>query len=122
VSLYLATEGQRWGRPEPGFLGGRYAGMSLERSLKPENIELPAGLSEREHTEREHLRQYLSERFNRGRDAEEVRGYNSTYARVRGLMGSDSLFDLEREPPAVRDRYGRTDFGDRKSTRLNSSH
>lgn len=111
VSLYLATEGQRSGRPEPGFLGGRYAGMSLERALRPENIELPAGLSEREHTEREHLRQYLSERFNRGRDTEEVRGYNSTYARVRGLMKSDSLFNLDREPPAVCDRYGRTDFG-----------
>jgi Protein of unknown function (DUF1501) len=111
VSLYLATEGQRSGRPEPGFLGGRYAAMSLERSLKPENLDLPPGLSEHDHTKREHLRQYLSERFNRGRDAAEVQGYNSTYARVRGLMKSDTLFDLEREPPAVRDRYGRTDFG-----------
>jgi uncharacterized protein (DUF1501 family) len=111
VSLYLATEGQYSGRPNPGFLGGRYAAMSLERSLKPENIALPAGLSDVEHTEREHLRQYLSERFNRSRNAAEVQGYNSTYARVRGLMKSDALFDLEKEPPAMRDRYGRTDFG-----------
>src|SRR5438445_2824527 len=63
VSLYLATEGQRWGRPDPGFLGGRYAAMSLEKSLKPSNLELPASLTAQEHTEREHLRQYLSERF-----------------------------------------------------------
>jgi hypothetical protein len=111
VSLYLATEGQRWGRPEAGFLGGRYAGMSLERSLVPENIHRADGVSEPEHTEREHLRQYLSERFDRGRRAAEVTGYNSTYARVRGLMQSDTLFDLEKEPAAVRDRYGRTDFG-----------
>src|SRR5207249_194540 len=34
VSIYLATEGQRWGKPLPGFLGGRYAAMALERSLK----------------------------------------------------------------------------------------
>jgi hypothetical protein len=111
VSLYLATEGQPWGRPNPGFLGGRYAATTLERSLKPDNLTLPPMLSDKDHTEREHLRQYLSERFNRGRDAEEVQGYNSTYARVRGLMQSDSLFDLEREPAAVRDRYGPTDFG-----------
>jgi hypothetical protein len=111
VSLYLATEGQKWGRPNPGFLGGKHAGMSLERSLRPENLDLPAGLTEVEHTEREHLRQYLSDRFNRGRNAEEVQGYNSTYARVRGLMKSDSLFDLERESPRVRDWYGRTEFG-----------
>jgi hypothetical protein len=111
VSFYLATEGQRWGRPNPGFLGGRYAAMSLERGLKPENIDLPPGLSDQDHVEREHLRQYLSERFNRGREAAEVVGYNSTYARVRGLMRSDALFDLEKEPPAIRDRYGKTDFG-----------
>ena len=60
VSLYLATEGQRWGRPYPGFLGGRFAGMALEQSMKPENIDLPTGLSEVEHTEREHLRRYLT--------------------------------------------------------------
>lgn len=111
VSLYIATEGQRSGRPEAGFLGGRYAGMSLERTLKPENINLPDNLTEHDHTEREHLRRYLSDRFNRGRNADEVEGYNSTYARVRGLMRSDSLFDLERESAVVRDRYGRTDFG-----------
>lgn len=111
VSMYLATEGQRWGRPEPGFLGSRHAGMSLEKALKPENITLPQGVTEQEHTEREHLRQYLSERFNRARNADEIQGYNSTYARVRGLMRSDSLFDLEKEPPCVRDRYGPTEFG-----------
>jgi hypothetical protein len=111
VSLYLATEGQRWGRPDPGFLGGRYAAMSLEKSLVPRNLTLPANLSEPEHIEREHLRQYLSEQFNRNRNAAEVQGYNSTYDRVRGLMKSDTLFDLEREPAAVRDRYGPTDFG-----------
>src|SRR5438105_15383032 len=75
VSLYLATEGQRWGRPDSGFLGGRYAAMSLEKSLMPNNLGLPTSLSAQDHTEREHLRQYLSERFNRGRNAEEVEGY-----------------------------------------------
>ncbi|MBI3464299.1 MAG: DUF1501 domain-containing protein [Planctomycetes bacterium] len=109
VSLYLATEGHR--RPNPGFLGGRYGAMHLNKSLKPENIDRPDSLSEVAHTEREHLRQFLSERFNRQRDAAEIKGYNSTYARVRGLMQSDSLFDLEQEPQSVRDRYGATDFG-----------
>jgi hypothetical protein len=111
VSIYQATEGQGSGRPTSGFLGGRYAAMALERSLRPENIDLPAGLTEEEHAEREHLRQYLSERFNNARDSADVQGYNSAYARVKGLMRSDALFDLEKEPAKVRDRYGRTDFG-----------
>ncbi|HKI31245.1 MAG TPA: DUF1501 domain-containing protein [Gemmataceae bacterium] len=111
VSIYQATEGQTSGRPTSGFLGGRYAAMSLERSLRPENLDLPAGLSEQEHDEREHLRQYLSDRFNKARDSAEVQGYNSAYARVKGLMRSDALFDLDKEPASVRDRYGKTDFG-----------
>jgi hypothetical protein len=111
VSFYLATEGRGSGRPYAGFLGPRYGAMSLERSLKPENIDRPADLTESEHAEREHLRRFLSERFNRERNAGEVEGYNNAYARVRGLMKIDHLFDLEKEPPCVRDRYGRTDFG-----------
>jgi hypothetical protein len=111
VSFYLMTEGQRSARPTAGFLGGRYAAMSLERALKPENIDRPKGLSDKEQTEREHLRQYLSDRFNKDRGAAEIEGYNNSYGRVRGLMQSDALFDLEKEPAAVRDRYGKTDFG-----------
>jgi hypothetical protein len=109
VSLYLATEGHR--RPDPGFFGGSYAAMHLHKSLTPENIHRPGGLSEVDHTSREHLRQLLSERFNRARNAPQVTGYNSSYARVRGLMKSDKLFDIEQESQAVRDRYGPTDFG-----------
>ena len=111
VSLYLATEGQRWGRPNPGFLGGRYAAMALEKSMRPANIDLPPGLSDKQHAEREHLRQFLSDRFQRRRKTAKLSGYNSAYGRVRGLMKSEALFDLGEEPESVRDRYGRTDFG-----------
>jgi hypothetical protein len=109
VSLYLATEGHR--RPDPGFLGGQYAAMHLSKSLKPENIDRPEGLSEVAQSEREDLRRYLSEQFDRERSAPAIKGYNNTYARVRGLMKSDTLFDLGREPAAARERYGPTDFG-----------
>lgn len=111
VAMYLATEGQGSGRPNSGFLGSRYAAMSLERGLKPENINKPSDLSDQEYLEREHLRAFLSDEFNKSRGADEVKGYNSAYSRVRGLMQSDTLFDLDREPMSVRDRYGRTDFG-----------
>src|SRR5262249_35043566 len=39
VSMYLATEGQRSGKPYPGFLGARHSAIILEKSLKPENID-----------------------------------------------------------------------------------
>src|SRR4029077_19946119 len=41
-----------------------------------------------------------------------VKGYNSAYQKVRGLMRADHLFDLNREPATIRDRYGRTPFGE----------
>jgi hypothetical protein len=111
VSMYLATEGQRSGRPNTGYLGARHAAVVLEKGLKPENIELPRGMTDREHVEQELLRQHLTEKFNRVRQADAVEGYNSTYSRVRGLMKSDRLFNLEQEPGKVRDLYGKTEFG-----------
>ncbi len=110
VSFFLSTEGRR--RPATGFLGGGYAPMLLENSMRPTDIDLPQGLSELRHKEREHMRELLSNEFARGRvGGQLVSGYNGAYAKVRGLMRSDHLFDIEREPATVRDRYGSTVFG-----------
>jgi hypothetical protein len=110
VSFFLSTEGRR--RPATGFLGGIHAPMLLENSMRPRDIDLPSGLSDLKHTEREHLRELLSNEFARGRvGGELVGGYNSAFAKVRGLMQADHLFDIEQEPAAVRERYGRTVFG-----------
>jgi uncharacterized protein (DUF1501 family) len=40
-----------------------------------------------------------------------VGSLNTAYERVRGLMASETLFDIEREPQSVRDQYGPTQFG-----------
>jgi hypothetical protein len=111
VSIYLATEGQRWGRPEPGFLGGGHSAVVLEKSLRPENIDFPRGLSESDHADREALRRMLSDRFNRTREASSLAGYNNAYRRVNGLMKSDKWFSIDQEPRSIRDAYGPTEFG-----------
>ncbi len=111
VSLFTSTEGRR--RPATGFLGGQYAPLLLENSLRPANIDLPEGLTQSQHARREELRSLLSRRFSEQRaGADLVEGYNSAYAKVRGLMQADRLFDLGREPAVVRERYGRTQFGE----------
>jgi uncharacterized protein (DUF1501 family) len=51
----------------------------------------------------------LADRFTRTGDAGEQQ--NSAYQRVRGLMASDHLFDVEREPAEMRAKYGPTQFG-----------
>lgn len=111
ISVFTATEGRR--RPAPGFFGGRHAPVLLEKSLRPENIVRPAGVSEASHQDREALRSLLSTQFAQQRaGADLVSGYNQAFARVRGLMRADHLFDLDREPAAMRDRYGRSPFGE----------
>jgi uncharacterized protein (DUF1501 family) len=37
---------------------------------------------------------------------------NEAYERVRGIMASEALFDVSREPQKVRDRYGPTQFAE----------
>jgi len=110
VSFFLATEGRR--RPATGFLGGNHAPMLLEKSMRPQNIDVPKGLSQRTYKKREDLRRILSSQFAQGRAGRDlVDGYNSAYAKVRGLIRSASLFDIEKESASVRQRYGNTEFG-----------
>ena len=110
VSLFTTSEGRR--RPSPGFLSRRHAPLLLEGSLRPNNIELPAGLSDAQHLGRDQLRAALSNSFAHERAGNDlIQGYNEAYARVRGLMSSDELFNLDKEPTAMREKYGSTPFG-----------
>jgi len=110
VSLFTTTEGRR--RPETGFLSRRHGALLLEDSLQPKNIDLPAGLTSEQHAARESLRSSLSSQFAQQRAGSDlVQGYNAAYSRVRGLMQSDRLFDLDQESADVRNRYGKTPFG-----------
>jgi hypothetical protein len=108
VSLYSSTEGRRNGTS--GFLGGRYAPMFLTENMVPPNLSRPESISELDHRQRAELRQLLTERFQRQRSDLVVSSQTSAYERVRGLMSSEELFDVEREPQDVRDFYGPSQF------------
>jgi hypothetical protein len=110
VSLFTTSEGRR--RPSPGFLSRRHAPLLLEGSLQPGNIELPPGVSDQQHTGRETLRKMLSQQFAEQKaGSDSITGYNEAYARVRGLMKSAELFNIDKEPTKERERYGKTPFG-----------
>jgi hypothetical protein len=110
VALYTSTEGRHKGGP--GFLGARYAPMFLDNGLMPDNIRLPPGMTELDHQQRAELRHLLNSRFARGREVGSLGSHNMAYQRVRGLMASEKLFDIEQEPPAMREKYGPTQFGE----------
>jgi len=110
VSFYTATEGRGNAVGQPGFLGARYAPMSLTTGSKPEDLRMPEGMTEVDHKDREALRSLLSKRFARGRRSGALASHNEAYARVRGLMSSEKLFDISQEPQKIRDKYGPTLF------------
>lgn len=111
VTFYTATEGRNMSPGTAGFLGARYAPMELTTSMIPENIRRPGAVSEGDQLDQAALRDVLSRQFERGRSSGSLESHAQAYGRVRGLMASERLFDIEREPQAVRDRYGPTLFG-----------
>ena len=112
VAFYTATEGRSGGTGQSGFLGARYAPMFLTTESKPADLSLPPGIEEIDHQARADLRELLSNRFSQGRKSSSLGSHNEAYARVRGLMSSEQLFDISGEPQAVRDQYGPTLFGE----------
>jgi hypothetical protein len=112
VNFYSATEGRGNVTPgSPGFLGARYGSMDLTTSMIPENIRRLAGITDQDHLERAGLRDYLSRGFERGRSSSSLESHNQAYQRVHGIMSSEQLFDISREPQRIRDQYGPTLFG-----------
>ena len=111
VSFYAMTEGRGTGPGYGGFLGSRYNAMFLSDKSSPDNLLRLESISDVDHKERADLRDLLSKRFVRGRETAAVGSHNTAYARVRGLMSSEKLFDIEQESAAMRDRYGPTQFG-----------
>ena len=110
VAFYTQTEGRIAG--DSGFLGARYAPMELTAGNTPAFIKKVDGISELDHQQRADLRDLLSKQFAAGRTSPTLSSHNEAYQRVRGIMASDQLFDVTKEPQKVRDKYGPTQLGE----------
>lgn len=109
VSMYTSTEGRRKGTS--GFLGARYAPMFLAENMVPENIRRLDAISDVDHQDRAALRDILAKKFNQTHKSSTVASQTTAYQRVRGIMASEKLFDIEQEPEAMRQKYGPLQFG-----------
>lgn len=111
VTFYTQTEGRGMAPGDSGFLGARYAPMELTTNNTPEFIRKLDGITDLDHKTRGDLRDLLGKQFAKGRQSETMGSHNEAYERVRGIMASETLFDITKEPQKVRDRYGPTQFG-----------
>jgi hypothetical protein len=112
VSFYFSSEGRDFAPGAAGFLGARYAPMEMYKSMIPDNIRRLAEVTDLDHLERAELRELLSKQFSQGRSSTTLDSHTEAYQRVRGLMGSEKLFDISLEPQKMRDLYGPTQFGE----------
>jgi uncharacterized protein (DUF1501 family) len=86
--------------------------MELTASMMPENLKMLNGITELDHQQRADLRELISKKFSKDRTSVTLGSHNEAYQRVRGLMASEKLFDINQESQSVRDKYGPTQFGE----------
>jgi uncharacterized protein (DUF1501 family) len=108
-----------------GFLGPQQAPLiladnltaqintDLEAALRVEAMRLPAGVGAAEADARIDILQGLDEEFVSSHPAAVALAHQTAYQRATTLMRTEAAtaFELEEEPAALRDRYGRNLFG-----------
>lgn len=102
-----------------GVIGSGYLGMSfspfglIDPTKAPNNIELPGGIDADRFSRRHDLLQGLEADFADAGGKAPVRDHQALYRRAKRLVLSPRLkaFDLAQEKDSVRDRYGRSEFG-----------
>jgi hypothetical protein len=104
----------------PGFLGPKYAplivgerGGAGRRSFKVDDLELPGGIGRERADDRLDLLNSLASDFQATRPGVSPASHQGAYQRAVKMMRSPAAraFELEEEPDAVRDAYGRNPFG-----------
>lgn len=101
----------------PGFLGGRYAPFAVDQDLRDDAVRIAALAAEvvvPRLADRQDLLRRLDDQRQRLGQVAEVGQLDGYQQRAFDLLTSPKTaraFDLAAEPAAVRDRYGRTQFG-----------
>ncbi len=107
----------------PNFLGAKYAPFVVpdnpnSSSFRVRDVALPRGLKDDRFANRKDLRTIVDQlpRFENKASADPARSLDENYTQSYDLISSPAAqkaFDISSEEDAVRDRYGRTSFGQR---------
>jgi Protein of unknown function (DUF1501) len=103
----------------PGFLGARHGPLAIDQDLRPTTVRIgavtpPAELSVSRITGRRRLLKEIDSQRRLVDDVAEARGLGGHQQRALSLLSSPATaraFDLASEPAPLRERYGRTQFG-----------
>ena len=105
----------------PGFLGDKHSSFAVDQKLLPEKVKIDAIQPAEQMTSlRLSARQNLLQQFDSQRRLIDESGHahslDAYYSRAFDLLVADETrqaFDLSAEPTSLRERYGKTEFGQR---------
>jgi uncharacterized protein DUF1501 len=111
---HFVSVGNRFNTIGSGFLGMAYAPFVVANpNQMPNNVELPRGVASSRFDRRFNLMSDLERDFAEAGGQHRVHDHQSLYAGAAQMVRSPRLraFDVNQENDSVRDRYGRTSFG-----------
>lgn len=118
LPAYIAVPSTAPWYGESGFLGGKYKPFSTggdpnANGFRVQGLQLAAGLTESRTNDRHALLKAVDSLEREMADQELFQVVDTYYERAYGLILGEakSAFDLTQETDAMRDRYGRTSFG-----------
>lgn len=105
----------------PGYLSSSYSPFSLgsdpaSGNFVVQDLSLPAGVDEKRFTQRRNILEAVNEHFAAKEKADGLAAMDTFYDRAYGLLSSKEAreaFNLNAEPAALRDEYGRNEAGQR---------
>jgi uncharacterized protein (DUF1501 family) len=110
--VHISPKGDStFNKQDAGFLGPRYASVTLADGKPPANLIRPGSVGDEAERQRVALRDRLNQRFAQGRKTAETEAYVQSYEQALQLMARHNVFDVARESPRDGDRYGTHDFG-----------
>jgi len=106
----------------PGFLGPNYAPLTVSgesddpearANLSVENLKPPAGVTKESLERRMEISKFLQDDFAVRANSSSTRTHKANFSRAMRMIASNAkgAFKLDEEPAAIRDKYGRSRFG-----------
>jgi uncharacterized protein (DUF1501 family) len=104
-----------------GYLSSAFAPFSLgsdpaNKGFKVRDLALPNGVDDSRFATRRSALEAVNTYFQKKEKSDDLTAMNTFYDRAYSLISSEearAAFDIEKEPDAVRDEYGRNDAGQR---------
>jgi hypothetical protein len=107
----LPKGGSGFNGADAAFLGPKFASVGLGDGKPPADLFRPGDLPPAADAEREAFRKKLNDRFARSRKSAATDAYAESFDQAERVVKQADVFDLDKEPAKVADKYGRHDFG-----------